>query len=227
MSVEAALNKLCSCSNDGSVKLWSVHERGAGAGSSHVQSSASKQAEAEAGADAAPPAQADPLGRVKLVHEYAGHLGGTDALCFAPHNHRLATGGKDALVKVWNIEAGEVEATFNAAHTNWVWCLRLEPAAGQLLASAGVDGNICYYDLRCRASPSGTGASAASSSSFASASAAPIGLVHRSHISSEVAGLDLHWNRQRMVTSSFDGVVRFWDMRTWKVGTRLCSARPA
>lgn len=64
------------------------------------------------------------------------------ALCDA--TGRLATGGDDGLIRLWNAAAGEIERTI-VAHADWVRGVDFHPGGG-LLASGGDDGRLRLWN---------------------------------------------------------------------------------
>ncbi len=198
VSVEAKQGLLCSCSHDSSIKIWAVKPNtGGSSGGGGGSGSGSANGSGSGGDEKS-------RGPVYEKQTFAGHTGGTDSICFVPQHHLIASGGKDATVKLWNINTSETsvpDQSFDGLHTNWVWCVVVDPVSGQTMSTAGVDGLIATIDLRAGVNSMGGRART----------------INLTRIPTEISGLNVHWSSNRMISASFDGVVRFFDTRTWKV----------
>lgn len=69
---------------------------------------------------------------------------GTFAVAFTPDGNKLATGGRDDLVKVWDVASGRNLHILKRHHT-WVESLAVSPD-GRTIASSGQDGLIRLWD---------------------------------------------------------------------------------
>src|SRR5258705_2401553 len=69
----------------------------------------------------------------------AGHTRSANAVAFSPDNHWLASGGKDNVIKIWDLATGSVLRTLYG-HTSNVNALAVSPD-GKLLASGSGDIN--------------------------------------------------------------------------------------
>ncbi|KAL8446483.1 hypothetical protein Emed_004937 [Eimeria media] len=78
-----------------------------------------------------------------------GHEEAILAAAFSPDGERLATGGGDTSVRLWDL-ATETPLQTLRAHTNWVLCVSWA-SHGELLASAGMDGTVCIWDAEAGA----------------------------------------------------------------------------
>ncbi|KAL8273341.1 hypothetical protein Esti_002745 [Eimeria stiedai] len=78
-----------------------------------------------------------------------GHEEAILAAAFSPDGERLATGGGDTSVRLWDLSTETPLQTLRA-HTNWVLCVSWA-SHGELLASAGMDGSVCIWDAEAGA----------------------------------------------------------------------------
>src|SRR5262249_42655428 len=69
---------------------------------------------------------------------------GTFALAFAPDAKTLVTGGRDGLVKRWDVDSCERLRTLDG-HNSFVYALAVSPD-GRRVASSGEDGLIRLWD---------------------------------------------------------------------------------
>jgi WD40 repeat protein len=84
------------------------------------------------------------VGRRKCQAELRGHTDGIFAAAFHPHGKRLATGGLDRAIWLWDVEKGEEVARF-AGHASYVWSLAFSPD-GKSLASGSGDCTVRLWD---------------------------------------------------------------------------------
>jgi WD40 repeat protein/serine/threonine protein kinase len=75
-----------------------------------------------------------------------GHVAPLHAVAVSPDGRRLASGGQDRAVKVWDLASRRVLHSFTMHH-DAVWGLAFNPD-GQLLASGSCDSTIALWDLR-------------------------------------------------------------------------------
>ncbi|HUQ69453.1 MAG TPA: WD40 repeat domain-containing protein, partial [Planctomycetaceae bacterium] len=80
--------------------------------------------------------------------EWPGHASGTHDLAFSPDGSRLATGGRDALIRVYSFPTGREEFTLNG-HQLSVTSVSFSPD-GEHLASAGQEGDMHVWSVRQR-----------------------------------------------------------------------------
>jgi WD40 repeat protein len=66
-------------------------------------------------------------------------------VAFSPDGRKLASASNDKTVRVWDVDSGKVEQTFEG-HTDWVKSVAFSPD-GRKLASASDDKNVRVWDV--------------------------------------------------------------------------------
>lgn len=119
-------------------------------------------------------------------------------LIFSPDNQRLASAGKDGSVRVWNVKTGQ---------QNFVQINRADQlseiaysADGKVLASAGQRPEISLWDAE-------TGEAR--------------GVLEGHQSNKAITGLAFHPSQSFLISSSQDGTIRFWNLKTMKPDERL------
>jgi WD40 repeat protein/tRNA A-37 threonylcarbamoyl transferase component Bud32 len=77
---------------------------------------------------------------------FVGHAGTVFAITCAPDGTRIATGGSDQTVRIWDAQKF-TEIVQLRGHTSYVWSLAFSPD-GSLLASGSGDGTVRVWDTR-------------------------------------------------------------------------------
>ncbi len=80
-----------------------------------------------------------------IIRRLRGHDGAIHALSFCGNGTRVATGGQDQTVKIWDVPTGQVQLSLQG-HTDSV---RAIAAVGEnTIVSAGADGELIQWDIR-------------------------------------------------------------------------------
>jgi dipeptidyl aminopeptidase/acylaminoacyl peptidase len=74
----------------------------------------------------------------------SAHSGGVNSVAFDPHGERLASGGRDGALRLWNPTTG-IELAALSANTESVTAVSFSPSGTQL-ASGGADGLVELWD---------------------------------------------------------------------------------
>jgi WD40 repeat protein len=77
---------------------------------------------------------------------FVGHAGAVFAITFSPDGTRLATGGSDQTIRIWDARTF-TEIVQLRGHTSYVWSLAFS-ADSSLLASGSGDGTVRVWDTR-------------------------------------------------------------------------------
>jgi WD40 repeat protein/beta-lactamase regulating signal transducer with metallopeptidase domain len=91
---------------------------------------------------------ADAEGGWRVAEAHQGEVACGD---YSADGKRLATGGYDGAIKLWEAATGKLLATL-AGHKGHVYQIRFSPD-GKSIASAGVDGTVKYWDLDATKEP--------------------------------------------------------------------------
>jgi WD40 repeat protein len=84
----------------------------------------------------------------KEVHRLTGHGSWTvGALCFSPDGKRLASGGRDHAIHVWDLATGRPLHHF-VGHRGAVHCLAFSPDGRGLASGATEDATLLLWDIR-------------------------------------------------------------------------------
>ena len=77
-------------------------------------------------------------------HRLTGHSDWVNAVAFSPDGTRLATGGSDRTVRIWDPATGTLQATLTG-HSGWVNAVAFSPD-GTRLATGSDDSTVRIWD---------------------------------------------------------------------------------
>lgn len=120
---------------------------------------------------------------------FAGHINDVDCVQFHPNSNYVFTGSSDKTCRMWDVHTGNCVRVF-LGHTNSVNCLAVSPD-GRWLASGGEDGIICVWDI-------GSGRRLKSM---------------RGHARASLYSLEFSRDGTVLVSGCADNSVRVWDVK--------------
>lgn len=190
-------------------------------------------------------ATANPAGEIyirdqfgELLQMLPGHQDRASAVTWSPDGQFLASGGWDAVIRIWNTTTGELIHEINA-FPDGVFALAWQPTGGQLLA-AGFDTfrawdtltwepitnplSVTLLDLQW--SPDGSRFAFAAISNIGTATITngtiEVSNFERHHEGGFVYGIDWSPDGSQLISAGGrDGSVRLWDVETGKQLTVL------
>ncbi|XP_060561519.1 LOW QUALITY PROTEIN: transcription initiation factor TFIID subunit 5-like [Ruditapes philippinarum] len=141
---------LTSCSEDGTVRLWSlqtwtnlVSYKGHNAPVWDVKFSPHGHYFVSGGNDRV--ARLWTTDHYQPIRIFGGHFSDVDSVQFHPNGNYVATGSSDRTVRIFDVLNGSCVRTLTG-HKGAVHSLCFSPD-GKYLASSGLDGNICLWDV--------------------------------------------------------------------------------
>jgi len=96
------------------------------------------------GQQSAAPASPASLPRSKALYTYQGHSGAVYAVIWSPDSKRIASGGTDGTVQVWNAADGSHVFTYRG-HSDVVEAVAWSPD-GKRIASASDDNTVQVWE---------------------------------------------------------------------------------
>jgi WD40 repeat protein len=125
------------------------------------------------------------------------------SVAFAPNCRHLATGSKSGMIKIFELESGQVVAKYQA-HTSHIWSLAFHPN-GDRFASGGGDDSVKVWSLSLALA-------AAAQKPIALIEIAPLGTIeaHRD----QVSRVAFSTGGETLASSSWDGTVLLSDAST-------------
>lgn len=164
--------------------------------------------------------------------ELNGHSVGVDSVAYDAGAGRAYSGGKDGRIVVWDLATGSMLQRYSCG-TAWVWALasNATAGAGAAIASGGTVTDVGRGDLLLAGTTSGMVAAYDTRVGRRVAAVhvgAPETDLHTAMMARlPIAGLAPMFDNGRFVTSSFDGYVRVWDLRTFRVMSAIATAATA
>jgi WD40 repeat protein len=123
---------------------------------------------------------------------WKGHKHGVSSIVFSPDAQRLASGGDDNTVRLWNVRTGQLEHTFEG-HSRAISALAFSPD-GQILASGSFDQSVKLWDVL----------------------SGKLKLALGEHPSGQVKGVSFSPDGKFLASAGADGV-RLWDLGAGKL----------
>lgn len=80
-------------------------------------------------------------------HKFLKHTKDVLAVDFSPDNRQIVSGGRDNILRVWNVLGECVHELVRDAHTDWVSCVHFSPAKDPLMVSGSWDNTVKVWDL--------------------------------------------------------------------------------
>jgi WD40 repeat protein len=113
------------------------------------------------------------------------------SVSFSPNGKRIATGGTDGTVKIWDAETGQLIGQPLKGHDRIVWSVAFSPDS-QRIVSGSLDNTLRLWDVN---------------------DGHQIGLPFKGH-ENRVASVAFSPDGKRIVSSSFDKTIRLWNADT-------------
>ncbi|AGB26727.1 WD40 repeat-containing protein (plasmid) [Mycobacterium sp. JS623] len=141
----------------------------------------------------------DVIEREMATDKIVNAQSGIDSVAFSPDGKRIATGGDDGMVRIWDAATGQPVGAPLSGHSSGVRGLAFSPD-GKRLAGGSADHTALMWDT---------------------ASGKPVGGLLTGHTDG-VSAVAFSPDGRRLATASLDNTVRFWDADTGKpMGTSL------
>lgn len=65
-----------------------------------------------------------------------GHRSWVTSVAFSPNGEGLASGGKDAAVKIWSLKTRKAEQSFSTVHEDIIWGIGFTPDGKRVVAGS-------------------------------------------------------------------------------------------
>ncbi len=165
------------------------------------------------------------------LYIYRRHSGQVNADAWSPDGNRIATGGQDTTVQVWNALGGGNPVVYGG-HSQWVWAVGWQPN-GQLVASGSSDRTVQVWNAQSGSknraytghsgdvyavawSPDGTRIASGGSDNTVQIWDVTTGQLIVKYSSHTAAVHQIAWSPDgsRIVSVSEDGTARVWDAQS-------------
>ncbi len=224
----------------GAFVLWETSHQGGGAGpvtqNTPTIAVTTQETSQPTPAPTQAPTQPNPtsppgtaLGTTRFI--YRGHRGQVNAVSWSPNGSRVATGGQDLTVQVWDALTGGNVVVYRG-HTQWIWAVDWQPNS-QLVASGSSDATVKVWNAQSAAtnltyrghssdinavvwSPDGTRIASAGNDNTVQVWNAATGQTIVTYTGHTAAVHQVAWSPDgsRIVSASEDKTARVWNANT-------------
>ena len=129
--------------------------------------------------------------KVVELNKYSYIEGGVNSVAFSPDGKTLASGSRDATIKIWNVATGQEIRTLKG-HSDWVHSVAFTPD-GKTLASGSSDKTIKIWNV---------------------ATGEEIRTL-KAH-SDRIFSVALSQDGRTLARGNFDGTIEIWNVATWQ-----------
>jgi WD40 repeat protein len=127
-----------------------------------------------------------------LAKEFTGHTGTVWTLDISPDGTTIASGGDDAVIRLWNTSTGQIEKTLQG-HQRTVWDVKFSPD-GKILASGSFDKTLRIWNVE---------------------DGKQIQIL--THHTQAVVALAFSHDGKKLVSTSDDKTIRVWNTDDWSL----------
>jgi WD40 repeat protein len=128
---------------------------------------------------------------VEAIHIFQGHSDSVESVAFSPDGNKALSGSYDRTMKLWNVETGTLEETFQE-HTDFIMSVAFASDDGSDVLSGSADGTFKYWRN--------------GNKTITFALEEPIGLVHSIAFSPD--------GNYALLSGSRHNTTKLWDIKT-------------
>jgi WD40 repeat protein len=82
--------------------------------------------------------------QVEAIHIFQGHSDSVESVAFSPDGSKVLSGSHDNTMKLWNVETGTLEQTFQG-HSNFIMSVAFASSDGRNILSGSADGSLKHW----------------------------------------------------------------------------------